>query len=206
MESHCRSVWNCRLFVWNSCSVGSRLLRRCWLSFLKIHLSRPRLINLRSHPENPHGRYQKDVSPTAYVWEFLSNCAGERGSLGYLPRVCEVVDGLGLFKQLFLEQNKRDTICKCRKVPQKTGGPKRFFPTYEVYAETYTVTYITYITYMTHTSPPSVWSEIPTLFLSRNFHGKSPTGKTGWETCIFCPQDGLREQFEARKSRKNKHS
>ena len=25
---------------------------------------------------------------SVYVWEFLSNCGGERGSLGHLPRVC----------------------------------------------------------------------------------------------------------------------
>ena len=31
---------------------------------------------------------QKEISPTVYVSEFLSNCGGERGSLGYLPRVC----------------------------------------------------------------------------------------------------------------------
>ncbi len=107
-------------------------------------------------PENPLEDTRRTFHQQLMFQIFFSHCAGERRSLGYLPRVCEVVDGLGLFKQLFLEQNKRDTICKCRKVPQKTGGPKRFFPTYEVYAETYTVTYITYITYMTHTSPPSV--------------------------------------------------
>ena len=35
-------------------------------------------INLRSHPHTP-GRYQKDVSPTVYVSEFLSNCGGWKG-------------------------------------------------------------------------------------------------------------------------------
>jgi len=41
---------------------------------------------LRSHPHTP-GRYTPDVSPSVYEG-ILCFLGGERGSLGYLPRVC----------------------------------------------------------------------------------------------------------------------
>ena len=38
-------------------------------------------------PTGSPGRWPPDVSPTVYVWDFLTLCGGERGSLRYLPRV-----------------------------------------------------------------------------------------------------------------------
>ena len=66
------------------------------------HHSYKQLTNcLRCHPHTP-GRKNPEISPRVYVLEFLSNCGGERGSLGaHLPRVCMWAKSLKLAPRNF---------------------------------------------------------------------------------------------------------